>query len=200
VIYLIVKWLTKSGLNNIFAVFGFRVKSMDDPMIYIKKIEFLMNKLNVCIQVFDAKKIADWEHLYFSAYHALYAFKKGYNISKKLNIEILLYAAATRQIKVAISRLGITEKTRNVACVIISSNQPDGLAKTLDAKKEIVSIFNGIEDDRVLALNSEKIMELTSLYQISDQELKLTSKITKDEKSAIKNCIIEKIALLSLEI
>lgn len=199
-ICLIIKWLTKSGLNNIFAVFGFRVKSIDDPMIYIKKIESLVNELNIHVQVFDAEKIADWEHLYFSAYHALYAFKKGYNISKKLNIEILLYAAATRQIKVAISRLGITENTKGVACVIISPNHLDVLTKILDAKKEIVSIFNGVEDDRVLALDSEKITKLASLYQISDQELKLISEITKDKKLAIKNCIIEKIALLSLEI
>lgn len=49
------------------------------------------------VQIFDAQLIATWQHLYFAVLNALTAFRNKDSISKKLAIEIMLYASAQNQ-------------------------------------------------------------------------------------------------------
>ena len=71
-------------------------------------------------QLFDADKIADQYHLYYAAANAYYAMKKGGNISNKLDVETLLYASTQNQISKAIKLIGVSEKTKRIAVVMIS--------------------------------------------------------------------------------
>lgn len=60
-----------------------------------------MNSSSTLIQVFNIGKVINELHLQAAYANAIEAFSEGTNISKKLYIEFLLFAAMTRQIGTA---------------------------------------------------------------------------------------------------
>ena len=199
---MIIKWLTKSGLSHIFGVVGFS-KCSNISAKYasmFKELNNLMKQYDVYVQLLDATKVADWDHLYFATFQALYAFKNGYNISKSISVEILLYSAATRQISEAISKLGVGKDSKRIAAVIVSSNIDTGLQSLVEAKNALMSFLGCYEDDRVLSINGNKVELIRDLFKISPTELDIAKIFFDDDVLALKNCVIERIALLSLEI
>ena len=56
------------------------------------------------VQVFDRSAISGPEHVRFAFFHASQAFKEGTNISRSMQMEILLRAACSGQIKEAIKK------------------------------------------------------------------------------------------------
>jgi tRNA threonylcarbamoyladenosine modification (KEOPS) complex Cgi121 subunit len=66
----------------------------------------MLNGLKNVIQVFDADYIINRSHLAGAYIDAELAFKSGSNISKSIATEMLLFAAMTKQISVAIKKAG----------------------------------------------------------------------------------------------
>jgi tRNA threonylcarbamoyladenosine modification (KEOPS) complex Cgi121 subunit len=60
-------------------------------------------------QVFDRSAISGPEHVRFAFFHAAQAFKEGTNISRSMQMEILLRAACSGQIEEAIKRAGMKD-------------------------------------------------------------------------------------------
>ncbi|MGQ4833462.1 MAG: KEOPS complex subunit Cgi121 [Candidatus Asgardarchaeia archaeon] len=199
---MIIKWLTKSGLSNVFGVVGLSgCSNLTD--VYDKlfsEINRIMKKHNVAIQLLDADKVADWDHLYFATFHSLYAFKNGYNISKNLNVEILLYSAATRQISEAISKLGLRKDTKKIAAVIVASDTENGISWIVNAKNDLIDLLGCIEEDYVLSLDLHKMEIIKKIFKITSAELKLAKTFFEDDFIALKNCVIERMSLLALEV
>ena len=70
---------------------GFREVDVSD-------VDELLRRLGEAVsphvfQVFDADRVAGWEHLFFSAVNAVKAFQAGAAVSKSLAVEVLLYAS-----------------------------------------------------------------------------------------------------------
>ncbi|MCL4388569.1 hypothetical protein M1408_01975, partial [Candidatus Marsarchaeota archaeon] len=78
-----------------------------------------MNSGSTLIQVFNISKVINELHLQAAYANAIEAFSEGTNISKKLYIEFLLFAAMTRQIGTA-TRLFRIEDTKQF---IVASNK-----------------------------------------------------------------------------
>jgi tRNA threonylcarbamoyladenosine modification (KEOPS) complex Cgi121 subunit len=151
-------------------------------------------KKNVDLQFFDAQLIATQEHLYFAVLNALQAFKNKTNISKSPAMETLLYASAHRQIQKAINRAGIKPETQNMALVIVGDD-PKQIETTLEAVTKSV----GCEpDERVLDLTKNKEAKIKKTFEITEEELKVLE--NGDQKKAIANLVIERIALLSTQL
>ena len=147
---------------------------------------------NVIVQFFDARFVAGYEHLYFAVLNALTAFKHGLSISKNLAIEILLYAAAERQIRNAGQLLGIWEDTAKVAVVILAESK-DEVVKALD---KVSSIIQAEENESILEIDDEKFETIKKLFNVSDLELEAKLERKGLEKKALKDLIIERVALL----
>jgi len=147
---------------------------------------------NVTVQFFDARFVAGYEHLYFAALNALTAFKNGLSISKNLAIEILLYAAAKRQIRNAVQLLGVREDTAKVAVVVLAESK-DEVVKALD---KVSSIIQAEEDESVLEIDDEKFETIKKLFNVSDLEIEAKLERKGLEKEALKDLIIERVALL----
>ena len=73
----------------------------------------------VDFQLFDARLVATWEHLYLAALNALVAFRSKCNISKSLAVETLLYASAQNQIQKATRLFGIKPSSSDIAVLIV---------------------------------------------------------------------------------
>jgi tRNA threonylcarbamoyladenosine modification (KEOPS) complex Cgi121 subunit len=149
---------------------------------------------NLNIQFFDADTIATREHLYFAVLNALQAFSAKTNHSKSPAMETIIYASALSQIQRAIERCGIRSQTTNMAVTIMSDE-----VKQIEAILEVLSEFIGSEpDESVLELTSEKKRRIKQIFEISDGEVESIG--CEDERDAVVNLIIERVALLSTQL
>ncbi len=148
---------------------------------------------NVDIQFFDADLIATQQHLYFAVLNALQAFKDKMNLSKSPAMETMLYASAQRQIQKAIERTGIKPKSANMALVIIGDD-PKQIENALEAVSESVGCK---PDETVLELTKPKCTKIMKAFEISMEEMKTVD--DGDEKKAITDLIIERMALLATQ-
>ena len=170
------------------AIAGFRDTHINpDHVLKVIRKEFDI----VAVQLFDAKKIAGWQHLFFGALNALKAFRNGTNISRNLAVECLLFAASQRQIKVALNNIGIKEDSSQIAVVVIA----DSRKVAEDSLERVSRIVSGKRDDRVLDLTGEKVSLVRHLFNISDKELS-TKIVDNGEKKALLDLVLEHIALL----
>lgn len=140
-------------------------------------------------QLFDAAKITEPNHIYFAAANAYYAMENGSNISNKLDVETLLYASAQNQISKAISLIGVSGGTNQVAVVVISETEDDPVAS-------MIAEYLGDTNDEVLEPTIEKYEALKKLYEISDTAIET---IEGDKYRALTSLITEKGALISLK-
>ncbi len=179
------------GFNKYIVIAGFRnvkIKNIEKFFILVKQ-----KTGNACVQFFDAKLVASWQHLYFAALNAVNAFKSKLNISNNLGIEILLYASAQRQIREAVKLIGIHPTSRKVAVVIVANtrNKASSLSSVISAM-----LTGSIRDDGLLELTDDKVEGIRMLFEISDIELE--AKVEKEDsmKEALMDLVIEHVALL----
>jgi len=139
-------------------------------------------------QLFDADKIADQHHLYYAAANAYYAMENEGNISNKLDVETLLYASTQNQISKAIKLIGVSEKTKRIAVVVVSEQENDAVAIK-------IAEYLGDIDDKVLEIDQAKFEALKKLYEITDTAIET---VGCDRYKALTSLITEKSTLISL--
>jgi len=196
---LLVRWINTTRSSHLFAIFGAeRVRPIKKEDIFLILSE-MATKYNVKIQLFNASLIAGWEHLYFSAIHAIMAFENGYNISKKLEMELLLYSIGRRQIKDAVNIMGISDDIQNLVCVIIA---PDSVTipELTSIKNKILTKIRCIENDVHFSVSNKKIQSIKQVFEISDTELSIVHKTLKKLDTSVTHCVLERLSLLPLSI
>ncbi|MHA2430738.1 MAG: KEOPS complex subunit Cgi121, partial [Promethearchaeota archaeon] len=87
---------------------------------FFKIIEEKKNN-DLVIQIFNNKHVLNSEHVFNACYFLQIAFLNNINISNKKNIELLLYLATKRQIKIAIQDFGINEGEFNTGLINLCS-------------------------------------------------------------------------------
>lgn len=128
-------------------------------VIVVENVQEFLRKLNDsgCQTTFiNADYVADLSHVEFAAQKAIRAWNEGRRISRSLTMEILLYAAATRQIWKALE-LGLKEGRNEVVAVVLNCN---------------LSEF-GFQEKQVLNLDEGKIRRIVEFFEISDDELEI---------------------------
>jgi len=156
----------------------------------IKKLSRFSLKYNVVVQAVDAEMVYGKNHLISAAEHAIRSFKENKNTTKSLAMEILLYAAGVRQIGDAISKMGIKEKSKGIALVIIHSIPDLKIGGSLswdDIKKLIGELKLKLNDD-ILEGNEAKMRK----FGISKEE-KATV-----EKDKYEDLVLEKVAMVDI--
>jgi len=178
--------------GKFIVITGFRGAQIADIEKLIKTFRSKTDP-NVEFQFFNAKIVASWEHLFFASLNALSAFKNGQNISKNLAVETLLYASAQRQIRKAMELLGLKKGITEIALLIIGED----VDKVKSALINIEKIVNAKRDDGILMISDEKIETILKSFKISDAEIKAVISQKGDLKEAVKDLIIERMALLA---
>ncbi len=161
--------------------------------VHVKDINETLTQLDeqangTMYQLFDADYIAGPNHLYHAAANAQYALNNGLNISSKLSIETLLYAACENQINRAIKTFGVSGKTQNAAVTVFSETENDPIT-------EEISLSLGEMDDRVLDITPEKYEKLVELFGLTEKAVKT---VGMKPFPSLTGLITEKGALLSL--
>ena len=77
---------------------------------------------DVSVQFVDLAKVPGSRYLFLATLNALKSFRSK-PISKSLGMEILLYAAASRQISEAIRLVGMTQATEKISVVLVAKTE-----------------------------------------------------------------------------
>ena len=145
------------------------------------------------VQIFDARLIAGFDHLYFSVLNALKAHDTGTTISRNLAVETLLYASGQHQISRAIEFMGVKPSSSEVAVLAIA----DTREKAVRALDIIADLLQGERSEDVIELTDEKIELVKAAFEITDLEIEAT--LRESEKEAVTNLLIERAALLATQ-
>ena len=139
------------------------------------------------VQLLNAGCLAGREHVEFAVEQARRAFERGENISDDFLIEVLVRASATRQISVAIERLGIGD-TREV--VAVAEEVPE----------ELLERYSCRACEEVLEVTPEKYRRLQEVYGITEEEVStLAGEDFRSRVRVLRLLIRERIALLNAQ-
>jgi KEOPS complex subunit Cgi121 len=152
--------------GTVAIVQGFTDVRVNDVTTFMERARTAVKP--VTAQFFDADRVAGSMHLTYALLNALQAFNQRRNLSKSLEVEVLLYASGQRQIGKAIEMLGLRRDTTALALLLMGSS-----AKAInEAEAQLVDLVPGKRDDRVLALDREpKRSGLKALFDVTDLEL-----------------------------
>lgn len=171
--------ITIGGFNNV------TIGIIED---FLSNLEALVKP---CLfQVFDADSVAGWKHLYVSSINAVKAFEKGYAISRKITMEVMLYASCQDQISMALKVMGISSSTKRIALLILATKKQAAEEAMIKAEKML-----GQPDDSILEINKEKFQSLRKRFGIVDLEF---SALGGSNSDALTKLVLERGALLPL--
>jgi len=177
---------------TIFVV-GLRLRRLSSEVT--RTILEKLSRIRIPIILLDARSIWSLRHILIATHMALRSWIRRENVAKKLPLEIMLYASATREIDKAIKLLGLKPGlTEIVVCEVV-----EGLKRDDEIIKEILELLGKetvIEIDDNLLKPGESKRKLISWFNITEEELKAT--YAKDLDEAVEKCIIARMAYLNI--
>jgi tRNA threonylcarbamoyladenosine modification (KEOPS) complex Cgi121 subunit len=149
---------------------------------------------NVHLQLVDLDKVPGSRYLFLATLNAMKSFSSK-PISKSLEMEILLFVAANRQITEAIRLVGIASDTSKTTAVLVGMTEED-----LRGAADLLSRVMGLEcsDELTDRWGDQRIRNVRSLFQISPKELKSTLRKGEPMVQAVERLAIERSALLTI--
>lgn len=141
---------------NIFGARG-QIGKIEDILQTIFKLE---KQHDSTVQLFRADRIFGKEHLQTATEMATRAWASNPR-TKTLGMEILLYAAAERQISGAIKKLGVQDDTTETAIITVGQISPEEVLAALNLQRA---------DDVLNAQDKDH-----SIFQISQEEMNFAS-------------------------
>jgi KEOPS complex subunit Cgi121 len=151
---------------------------------FLKKIRKFSGENNLIIQIFNADLIYGKNHLVSSVKHAKRAFNTNKNVTNSIEMEILLYASGERQIKLAISKMGVKIGNSKVAFVVLKDK---GQIENITINK-LMKLLGFSREDKVLEGNKDKIVN----FGITEQEINTIT------ESKYGDLILEKVAMVDV--
>jgi len=131
-----------------------------------KEINIINRTKGVAVQVFDYDRVASKIHLMGAYLNALSAFRSHTNKTKSLSMEMLLFAAMTDQITMAIDEVGAKKDSK----LIVFSNGKKAFSRIRPLLKDIRE-FNSTRQ------HARKALEKFGIKDIKDSDRMLLQKM-----------------------
>jgi KEOPS complex subunit Cgi121 len=158
--------------------------SIDDKPAFLLMLKETARRFNTHIICFNADMLAGRRHAESAVMHAVRSFGTGDSISDTLEMEVLLYAAGSRQCSVAVS-FGLHDGENHlwVCCTPPRERVWVALAPVLHVQDD--KIWDGIDPD--------KRKRLMKIFKITKEEC-----FSLDNRNRIADLVIERVALLDV--
>jgi KEOPS complex subunit Cgi121 len=153
----------------------------------VQELNRLSDDLDLSLQVLNADMVCGKKHIDSAILHAIRAWKENTQSTHSLSMEVILYAAGERQVKIALEKMGISSGNNSVVLVLIDAKQKKKkkLDKIVD---QIVEKLNIIKDSSVISCSVDKLQ----LFGIERTEIETVS------KDHLSHLVLEKIALVDI--
>ncbi|MBD3157656.1 MAG: hypothetical protein GF309_02600 [Candidatus Lokiarchaeota archaeon] len=140
--------------------------------------------------------VAGTEHLLSASQNALNAWKGGYMISRNLDIEVVLYTSAQRQIDDALQDMGTIDGLETVALVIMGESEKN-VNDCISRAQEAV----GPEISPPFKLSEKRIKRVREHFGITETEIEAitTSRDLQDRYEAVIAAVVSRVSMVALE-
>jgi tRNA threonylcarbamoyladenosine modification (KEOPS) complex Cgi121 subunit len=151
---------------------------------------------SLTVQLLNGLLIADETHLLSAAQNALNAKQGEYMLSRSLDVEIIVFASAQRQIGRALDALGVFDGLDEIAVVVVGTD-----TSSVEDTIQILAAKIGNEVIPSFTATSERIEQMKNHYQISDKEIKAISDSDKIESQlvALSRCLVSRVSLVAFD-
>ena len=182
--------LTVLGKKYYVLIDGFTSEKTIELNELLRVAQDFSKRYNISLTFVNPMIIASRIHALLATKYALKAFANKENISRKLEIEVLLYVTGRRQIKDAIKLASLPSKVRDFITIFIADNE----SSLNRAYKDFIINFRLKENESLWKIDSDKFEYLKKVFEVSDEELNAT--YAKNKKEALIKCIISRVTML----
>ncbi len=150
----------------------------------------------ITVQLLNGRLIANEIHLLAAVQNALNAQHGEYMLSRSLDVEIIIFASAQRQIGKALDALGVYDGLDEIAVVVVGFDVASVEKILLDLSKQI-----GKEILPPFPASNERVARIKDHYQINDKEINTISesKAIESRLSALSRCIVSRVSLVAID-
>jgi KEOPS complex subunit Cgi121 len=154
--------------------------SVQNKHLFLDALREIALKFELHIICFNADMVAGERHVRSAVFNAMRSFCEGTPIANTLEMEVLLFAAGSRQCSVA-SSFGIHdgENRLYICCVPPCDDVWEALVPLLDLNEEEP------------VMNANKRARVMTLFEITDQELEAAG------SDRLTDLVLERVALLN---
>jgi tRNA threonylcarbamoyladenosine modification (KEOPS) complex Cgi121 subunit len=140
--------------------------------------------------------IANEIHLLSAAQNAIQAQQGDYMTSRSLDVEIIVFASAQRQIGRALEALGVHDGLAEIALVVIGPD-PSSVERSINDLADTI----GTEILPSFTATSERIKRVKQHFQISDREINTLSEseTLESQLDALSRCIVSRVSLVAFD-
>jgi tRNA threonylcarbamoyladenosine modification (KEOPS) complex Cgi121 subunit len=148
------------------------------------------------VQLLNGQLIANEIHLLSAIKNAIKAQQGGYMISRSLDVEVIVFASAQRQIGRALEDLGVYDELEELALVVIGTDS----SKVEHSIKELADAI-GAEVIPSFRVSEDRIERVKQHFQIGDKEINaLSDSDTLQSKlDALSRCIVSRVSLVAFD-
>lgn len=155
-----------------------------------------MSDNSLTVQLMNGLLITDDSHLLSAAQNAVNALSGKYMLSRSLDVEIIVYASAQRQIGRALDELGVYDGLEHVAVVVIGKDQ-----KSVEQSLEEIIRKMGTEFSNTFEASKERFDRIKTHFKIDEKEIG-TFTDSDDElerQKALSRCIVSRVSLVAID-
>jgi len=204
-----------NGVSNYYI--GINQIEIDSKEVQINKLVELIEVIqshyeDTVLQFFNDRYILNPEHILHASYFVQKAFYTKNNISNKKNLELLLYLAAKRQIKLSLESFGVNnynlQNKRISFCIISLEDNIQQVNIEINSylhSEDISPNLGNLSIDKFkivkkyFEFSDNQILTVMKSYGYKNDILDINSINLERLYGAMNDLICEKMALLSLE-
>lgn len=160
----------------------------------LEVVSKICDKIGASITLVDPSIIVSDIQCILAIRNALTAFSKGRNLSKKLEIEILIRLSGQRQIKDAIDMAAPKDPVKELVLLAVAQDKHIVEATI----SEVIRQLNISVDKRLLRIDPGKEKLIMNKYGIDPDELEAT--YAEDREEALVKCVLSRMAELEVKI
>ncbi len=145
----------------------------------------------LAFQFLNSMMIVDEMHLLSGAQNAVNALKGDYMISRTLDVELVVYVSAQRQIGRALDIMGVTDELSSVGVVCIDEDEKKVRECLMGIAEKV-----GEEISPMFSPTSEKISSLMQNFGITELEMKqfTDSDDLATRNQALSKCVVSRVS------
>jgi tRNA threonylcarbamoyladenosine modification (KEOPS) complex Cgi121 subunit len=148
----------------------------------------------VSVQMVDLDTVPGHRYLSLATVNAFKSFHSKQSIARTLTMELLLYISGQKQIGEALSRVGITPKTRRVAALAVGESTDQLWA----ASKFLTNMLGQAGEDQLLDKWPQTRIDNVRLgFDIGDKELRAATRKKEAPTVTIERLAVERSAMLA---
>jgi tRNA threonylcarbamoyladenosine modification (KEOPS) complex Cgi121 subunit len=148
------------------------------------------------IQLLNGLLISDEIHLLSAAENAINAQHGNYMLSRSLDVEIIVFASAQRQIGKAIEALGVYDGLGEVAAVVLGRD-----AKSVENTIQKLAEKIGQEIIPAFPPTMERLRRIKKQFEISNTEISTISdsESIESQMAALSRCVVSRVSLVAID-